>query len=66
MANIFSQVNGYEQGGKEIQNTVGVVWWPTFIIYQDGKEVWRAQVTNQVHPQPTAKLEAALLQVLRP
>ncbi|KAL1979730.1 hypothetical protein VTN96DRAFT_5252 [Rasamsonia emersonii] len=42
----------YGKRTREIQKTAEVTWWPTFVIYRDGKEEWRAKVPNppQEHP----------------
>lgn len=43
-----------------MQKLVEVVWWPTFVVYKDGIEQWRAEVPNPPQQHPTAELESAL------
>ncbi|TPX17576.1 uncharacterized protein E0L32_012139 [Thyridium curvatum] len=42
----FFKVNGLEEPGTAVQKSAEVVWWPTIVVYNDGKEVWRGKVPN--------------------
>ena len=59
-----NQINGYESQGQEMQRLIGVVWWPTFIVYKDGIEQWRAKIPNPPQKTPTAELESILISVM--
>ena len=37
-----------------------MVWWPTFVIYEDGKETWRRKVPNPPSMEPVNELEKYL------
>lgn len=47
-----------------MQKLINVVWWPTFVVYKDGIEQWRAKIPNPPQQYPTAELENALVAVL--
>jgi len=42
----FFKVNGLAEPGSVIQKAAEVVWWPTLVVYQDGRETWRERVPN--------------------
>lgn len=42
----LTQINGLVEPGFSVQRAAKVVWWPTFVIYEDGKETWRGKVPN--------------------
>jgi thioredoxin 1 len=46
-----------------VQAAAEVVWWPTFVIYKDGQEQWRAKVPNPPDQHPIAGLANALAEV---
>ncbi|KAL1858724.1 hypothetical protein VTK73DRAFT_7810 [Phialemonium thermophilum] len=54
------QVNGLEEPGSTIQKAAEVVWWPTLVVYEDGKETWREKVPNPPSIQPIRDLDALL------
>ncbi|KEZ41676.1 hypothetical protein SAPIO_CDS6837 [Scedosporium apiospermum] len=56
----FYKINGLEEPGTTIQKAAEVVWWPTLVIYEDGKETWRAKVPNPPSIQPIRDLEKIL------
>ncbi|CEP22535.1 unnamed protein product [Cyberlindnera jadinii] len=56
----FYQINGLTEPGLEVQKSIDVVWWPTFVIYVNGEEVWRAKIPNPPQEYPTAELESQL------
>ncbi|KAL3462466.1 thioredoxin-like protein [Aspergillus heterothallicus] len=56
----FFKVNGLVEPGTTIQQAAEVVWWPTFVIYEDGKEVWRRKVPNPPSLQPVNELREYL------
>ncbi|CCH41923.1 Thioredoxin [Wickerhamomyces ciferrii] len=59
----FYKINGLDPEGLIVQKSIDVVWWPTFVIYKNGKEVWRAKIPNPPQQYPTAELEAELKKV---
>lgn len=40
---LIYQVNDIDDEGAKVQAAAEVVWWPTFVIYKDGQEQWRAK-----------------------
>ncbi|KAL3479415.1 thioredoxin-like protein [Aspergillus californicus] len=50
------KVNGLVEPGSAIQQAAEVVWWPTFVVYEDGQEVWRRKVPNPPSLQPVHEL----------
>ncbi|EED16827.1 thioredoxin II, putative [Talaromyces stipitatus ATCC 10500] len=56
----FFKVNGLNDQGSKIQEAAQVVWWPTFVIYKEGQEQWRAKVPNPPDQHPIAGLTSAL------
>ncbi|KAL3448445.1 thioredoxin-like protein [Aspergillus insuetus] len=56
----FFKVNGLIEPGTTIQQAAEVVWWPTFVVYQGGKEIWRRKVPNPPSLQPVRELERFL------
>lgn len=36
------------------------MWWPTLVIYEEGKEIWRGKVPNPPSFQPLKDLERIL------
>ncbi|PCG97742.1 Thioredoxin [Penicillium occitanis (nom. inval.)] len=59
----FFKVNGIDDEGAKVQAAAEVVWWPTFVIYKDGQEQWRAKVPNPPDQHPIAGLANALAEV---
>ncbi|CDR41180.1 CYFA0S06e03312g1_1 [Cyberlindnera fabianii] len=59
----FYQINGLSDEGAKVQKSINVVWWPTFVIYVNGKEVWRVKIPNPPQQYPTAELEEELQKV---
>lgn len=56
----FYQINGLSGSGLEVQKSIDVVWWPTFVLYVDGVEKWRAKIPNPPQRYPTNELESQL------
>ncbi|KAL2817248.1 thioredoxin-like protein [Aspergillus cavernicola] len=56
----FFKINGLIEPGSTIQQAVEVVWWPTFVIYDDGKETWRRKVPNPPSIEPVNELRVYL------
>ena len=48
--------------GFGIQQEAGVTWWPTFVVYKNGKELWRGKVPNPPVGKPLLELEEFLEQ----
>ncbi|ODQ61170.1 hypothetical protein WICANDRAFT_77818 [Wickerhamomyces anomalus NRRL Y-366-8] len=59
----FFKINGLLPEGAIVQKSIDVVWWPTFVIYKNGKEVWRVKIPNPPQQHPTAELEEELKKV---
>jgi thioredoxin 1 len=57
------QVNGIDDEGSKVQEAAGVTWWPTFVVYNDGQEKWRAKVPNPPDQHPISGLATALATV---
>ncbi|KIW16518.1 hypothetical protein PV08_06573 [Exophiala spinifera] len=56
----FFKVNGLIEPGSTIQREAEVVWWPTLVVYKDGRETWRAKVPNPPSIEPVRELERLL------
>ncbi|KAJ9621381.1 uncharacterized protein PV06_04807 [Exophiala oligosperma] len=56
----FFKVNGLVEPGGTIQREAEVVWWPTLVVYRDGREAWRAKVPNPPSIEPVRELERLL------
>lgn len=56
----FYQINGLSESGLEVQKSIDVVWWPTFVIFVAGEEKWRAKIPNPPQQYPTNELEEEL------
>jgi len=48
-----------------VQKSIDVVWWPTFVIYQNGEEKWRVKIPNPPQEHPTAELEQEIKKVYK-
>ncbi|EXJ80598.1 hypothetical protein A1O3_06880 [Capronia epimyces CBS 606.96] len=60
-ANIrFFKINGLEESGAAAQKAADVVWWPTLVVYENGKETWRARVPNPPSLEPVNELDKYL------
>ncbi|ERS94849.1 thioredoxin 1 [Sporothrix schenckii 1099-18] len=42
----FFKINGLVEPGTTVQKAAQVVWWPTLVVYENGKETWRERVPN--------------------
>ncbi|GMF80988.1 unnamed protein product [Aspergillus oryzae] len=58
------QVNGVDEEGAEVQKKAEVTWWPTLVVYKDGKEIWRDRVPNPPSRKPLESLEYYLKTVV--
>lgn len=58
------QVNGLDEAGSEVQKKAEVTWWPTLVVYKDGKEIWRDRVPNPPSSKPLESLEYYLKTVV--
>ncbi|OAA54612.1 Thioredoxin-like fold protein [Niveomyces insectorum RCEF 264] len=56
----FFKINGLEEPGYTIQQAAGVVWWPTFVVYDNGEETFRRKVPNPPELVPVNELESYL------
>ncbi|GAB1205124.1 hypothetical protein APSETT445_003794 [Aspergillus pseudonomiae] len=57
-------VNGVDEAGSEVQKKAEVTWWPTLVVYKDGKEIWRDRVPNPPSRKPLESLEYYLKTVV--
>ncbi|KAE8167881.1 thioredoxin-like protein [Aspergillus tamarii] len=60
----FYKVNGLDEAGSEVQKKAEVTWWPTLVVYKDGKEIWRDRVPNPPSSKPLESLEYYLKTVV--
>lgn len=59
----FYKINGLDEEGLKVQQSIDVVWWPTFVVYLNQKEVWRAKIPNPPQEFPTKELESEILKI---
>ncbi|KAE8356993.1 thioredoxin-like protein [Aspergillus coremiiformis] len=59
----FYKVNGLDDAGCLVQRKAAVTWWPTLVVYKEGKEIWRDRVPNPPSGDPLRSLEVYLSRV---